>query len=253
MRCRQPGRQLPIWHASSKLSVREVERIIGFLMWLSAGFPIGRPHLGCLRAVLKHHKATYVRKRGECKRDQIDGPPRRPCSRGHLFLAPFLPLKWNRQRPVFLDFGPMVGPEVLWRYDASTDSGMGAVAWKIGSDVACFIRHEWTTAERKHAFVKDRVSTGVMEGMAAYRCANAFSKMFAGKRVLMEGDNASLTLGISRCSPTRLMMRHIHSVCSVVARHQICLRSAHVKGRHCLMHTCNTITNAHTRVKSFYV
>jgi hypothetical protein len=217
-------RKLPEWAAASSLPYQEVESIIGFLAWISTGFPAGTPHVANVRACLAQHPhgpgtPVPVRLSGEARA-------------AIAFWLRFFP-DWNKRCPVFTDFGPMVGPEVLWRFDASTDWGMGAFMWEVGSTTAFYITHEWTVDERRQAFVVDRESTGVMEGMAAARCAATFSKLkrCRGKRVLMEGDNEALTRGLRRgYSRTSAMMGHIHTVWTHVTRARICLRPAHVKG-----------------------
>lgn len=136
----------------------------------------------------------------------------------------------------------MAEPEVLWRFDASTEWGMGAFMWVVGEPTAVFIMHKWTAKEREHAFVKDRESTGVMEGMAAVRCARAFAKRSRGKRVLMEGDNESLARGLNRgYSSNPKMMKPIITVAGLAAKEGVHLRSMHIKGMH-TRRTCTTIT-----------
>jgi hypothetical protein len=125
----------------------------------------------------------------------------------------------------------MAEPEVLWRFDASTDWGMDAVMWVIGEPTAVFVMHKWTAVDRRHAFVDKRESTGVMEGMAAVRCASAFAKRSRGKRVLMEGDNEALARGLNRgYSSTPKMMKPIITVGEVVAEAGVHLRSTHIIG-----------------------
>jgi hypothetical protein len=222
-------RQLPVWAAADKLPYSEVESIIGFLQWIAAGFPAGTPHLAYLRACLYQHPGG-----ADSRRDVHLSKEAREAL---AFWLRFFP-QWDKRCPVFLDFGPMVGPEVLWRFDASTHWGMGALMWEVGSSTAYFIQHKWTVKEREIAFIIDRESTGVMEGMAAVRCARAFSPKCRGKRVLMEGDNEALSRGLKRCySRTPAMMGYIHSVWSDTSHARICLRPVHIKGRH-TFHTC---------------
>ena len=141
------------------------------------------------------------------------------------FWNKFFP-SWNGRCLVFL-----AGPEVLWRLDASTDWGMGAFMWVLGESEGLYILHEWTPAERASAFIEVRESTGILEGMAAVRCAKAFATRSRGKRVLMEMDNESLARGVRRCySKTHSMMDLIRGVCETAAKVEVHLRAAHVKG-----------------------
>jgi hypothetical protein len=223
-------RKLPVWAAAEALPYTEVEHIIGFLTWVSYGFHTGVPHLAYVRACLYEHKGG--------SRSLLPVVLSERAREALSFWLQFFP-KWDKRCPVFLGFGPMAGAEVLWRFDASTDWGMGAIMWEIGSDTAHYIMHEWTVEEREHAFVIERVSTGVMEGMAAVRCATAFSEPSHGKRVLMEGDNEALARGLRKCySKTPRMLDHIHTVWQHTSRARVCLRATHVKGKaHALSRT----------------
>ena len=69
----------------------------------------------------------------------------------------------------------------------------------MGSDVAYYILHEWTTDERRLAFFDARESTTTLEAMASVRCARAFANTCQSLRVLMEGDNEPFTTGMRRC------------------------------------------------------
>jgi hypothetical protein len=231
--------KLPVWAAATELAFEEVEGIIGFLGWIASGFPIGNPHLGYLRANLGAHVHS-ARGRSGPKRLQMVQLSKESIM-AIAFWAEFFPT-WNKQCPVFLGLGPMAEPEVLWRFDASTEWGMGAFMWVVGEPTAVFIMHKWTAKEREHAFVKDRESTGVMEGMAAVRCARAFAKRSRGKRVLMEGDNESLARGLNRgYSSNPKMMKPIITVAGLAAKEGVHLRSMHIKGMH-TRRTCTTIT-----------
>ena len=140
-----------------------VESIIGFLQWITSGFPAGKPHIGYLR----HSLAATKRKVDGSAIVILDARSREALA----FWARFF-RTWDGRCPVFLDFGPMATAEVLWRYDASTEWGMGAFSWHVGSDVAYYILHEWTTDERRLAFVDTRESTTILEAMASIRCVS---------------------------------------------------------------------------------
>ena len=222
-------RKLPVWAAATSLPFKEVESIVGFLAWISAGFPIGRAHLAYLRANLLSHSNKYrgsVPERFQSVRLGVES------LRAIAFWHHFFP-SWDRRCPVFLDFGPMAPAQVLWRVDASTEWGMGAVMWKVGSVTAHYIEHKWTSEDRKHAFVVKRESTGVMEAIGAALCAVAFAPKCRDQRVLLETDNTSVARGIRRAyTRTANMMGHIQVVCETAAKYGICLRAAHIKGKY---------------------
>ena len=50
--------QLPIWAAADELPFSQIESVIGFLDWISFGFPLGKPQLAHLRGELNAHRTT---------------------------------------------------------------------------------------------------------------------------------------------------------------------------------------------------
>ena len=236
-------RKLAQWVTATELPYSEIESIIGFLAWISEGFPIGKPHLAYLRADLAYHASGRGRaadSKGVPQRKQTVALTKR-AREALRFWHKFFP-SWDGRCTVFLDFGPMAGPDVLWRLDASTDWGMGAFMWILGEPEGFYILHEWTQAERDSAFVVERESTGIFEAMAAVRCAVAFAELSSGKRVLMETDNESLSRGVARgYSKNHAMMKLIRRVCKFAAKAQVHLRAAHIKGSHATTHACRTL------------
>ena len=219
--------RLSVWGAATVLPFKEVERIIGFMAWISAGFPIGHAHLAYLRANLLSHS----RKPHRCPEHLQSVRLGVESMRAIRFWGQFFPA-WDRTCPVFLDFGPSAAPEVTWKVDASTEWGVGAVMWVVGSTTAHYVAHKWTAADRRRAFVQDRESTGVMEAFGAAMCAAAFAPMCRGKRVLMGTDNEAVARALRRAyTRTPAMADHVQSACTAVARAGVCLRVAHIKGR----------------------
>ena len=212
---------LPVWASAAILPRADVESAIGFLHWISAAFPLGLPHIQYARHdVIKHMRSP-----------KTTGVVLSPESRnGFAFWNKFMPT-WDQRSRVFLDFGPMRHADVLWRFDASTDWGMGAFIWDLTANTGFYILHEWTENERDFAKGPVRESTGVFEAMAAVRCVRAFAGLSNGRRVLMEGDNEALAYGLRKCySKNKKMLGMIQSVWeSVCAAHAV-LRTAHIVG-----------------------
>jgi hypothetical protein len=225
-------RQLLVWSQATSLVFPEVESIIGFMEWIAVGFPLGKPHIAHLRSELARHKAVEGRRlteRGVSEQRQMVrlGPY---SIKAVKYWAEWFP-QWDKRCPVFLGHGPMGPPEVLWRVDASTEWGMGAMMWVIGTNQGYYITHKWTQKEREEAFVTLRASTGVLEAMGAARCAKAFSVLSAGKRVLMEMDNDSVFKAIQKCySGKPHIMKHVFFTCEKAAKAGVHLLVAHVKG-----------------------
>jgi hypothetical protein len=223
-------RQLERWSSAAALPFEEVESVIGFLSWIVCGlsFTLGLPHLAYLRLNLGRHRGMNKHVScAEAKQMVLLTPEAKEAL---SFWNDFFPV-WDRRCLCFLDFGPMAGPEVLWRMDASTRWGMGGFMWRIGDKEAYFILREWTSKEKSGSIVHVRESTGVLEAQCAAECALRFARRSAGCRVLLETDHSAVALAIRRVySKTRPIMKQVKRLGGAVAQHRICLRAAHIVG-----------------------
>ena len=126
-------RQLPKWAAAESLPFKEVESIVGFMAWISAGFPIGRAHLAYLRTnLLSHTKEQVV---WVHERDQV--VVLTPASRRALAF-------WDRLLP---QMGPAL-PRLPWIW-AHGGTG-GTVAGRRIHRLGCRCRHVRTGLEGGH-------------------------------------------------------------------------------------------------------
>jgi hypothetical protein len=125
--------KLKVWTASDRLTLKEYEKIVGILRWLSAGYRVGRAHLGYLMAECTQHARA-----AETPSSRYVGPPwllsfavGMMAKQAIGFWARFFP-KWDGRCPVFLDFSS--APRLHGkRSDVSTTGPTGLGAAEAGS------------------------------------------------------------------------------------------------------------------------
>ena len=116
--------------------------------------------------------------------------------------------------------------------DACTDWGCGGFI-RVCEEADCLVgdMRRWSDEDRALAFVSERESTGVMEGLAVVWWLSIFGDLCYGKRVLLETDNASVVFALDCCYSKRpVMMALIVDVMSLCCRYRIVLRMRHVSG-----------------------
>lgn len=220
---------LAVWAAATVLSLADVHRAVGFMLWLSAGFRVGRGELAHLTVMRTKGDAVHRRTgRRPCDVMIAVSPGARVCL---SFWHRFFPT-WSRRTPIQQHFGPTASWEVLARVDASTDWGCGGFAAARGAVSLPWFAHEWTDKEEASAHVVDRMSTGVLECRAIHRWLQLFGERFAGRRVLMECDNSSAVLGVEAAySGKEAMIVEIVAIRRLSLRYNIILRTHHILGQ----------------------
>jgi hypothetical protein len=219
---------LAAWAVAKFLSLQDIERAAGVMLFISAGFSIGKPDVAALY-LLKYRGKRLQAKNGDCPSRVLIPIDSEPRARSALsFWAEFFP-QWNRRGEVFLDFGPSASYECLGRCDASTDWGCGGFFWTGG--VLLGFRHEWSDAEREAAFVVVTESTGVFELFGAVYWFAYFDHRCLSKRVQLELDNKSavsaLESGWSNSARMGEAVRFIRGRCFTLNIH---LRTRHIRG-----------------------
>jgi hypothetical protein len=196
------------WSASPRLTLKAYASIVGILWWLSAGFRVGRAHLGYLMA-----ESTQHTRAAEAGKHKYVGPPwlrtftvgaRAKASLRFWATTRFFP-QWDGRCPVFIDFGPMASWQAIGRVDASTDWGCGGWVWIRGQPQAWAFKNKWTEAERAKALQGaqgepklQRLSATVLETLAHEMWMRMFARKCRGLRVLLECDNLNVTRAIGR-------------------------------------------------------
>ena len=219
----------------ARFTGQELDRCIGLLRWLSAGFSCGRSDLAHLVHVRtaaslakSQHEAQrrFAKKAGSPFMIKLSAAARRVI----VFWQEHFPA-WDRRCPIVRGFSPTASWQVLGRVDASTTWGCGGFCFVPGSKVLSCFMHEWSPGERAYAMVTERESTTCFELMAAQRWMEIFAPRCAGRRVQLECDNMPGVLGMERGYseiPSLVsMISRIRSLCVVG---HICFRACHVMG-----------------------
>jgi hypothetical protein len=219
---------LKTWAAAKMISLQDAERAAGIMLFISAGFSIGRPDVAAVH-LLKFRAKALRKCRRTCPSTILVPIDLEPKARSALsFWAEFFP-KWNRRCEVYLDFGPTVSWQKLGRCDASTDWGCGG--FYLDDRVLLGFAHKWSQNERDLAFVKECESTGVFEVLGPVHWFSFFDQFCGSMRVQLELDSTaavtSLEAGWSKTSPMQALVRLVRERCFVNAIH---LRSRHIKG-----------------------
>jgi hypothetical protein len=181
-------------HGRESLSLHEVERAVGVLNFVSAGFPIGHADVGAMVTFRTMLQAKA--KRSGKSPEEVFMRSTDDVRKAVEFWWTLWP-SWDRTCPIVGGFSPVRSWQALGFVDASTSWGCGGVL-VIGSAAYAFM-HEWSEKERADAFVHDRESTGRLEMYGVARWLNVFSAKCTAKRVLLCGDNSAAVRGLDRC------------------------------------------------------
>ena len=186
------------------MSLFDLERAAGFMQWLGVGFSIGQACVGYIIHDRTAAQAVFSRRGGSPRRIMVTC-----CAQSRAafkFWASFFP-SWDRSCPIIQGFSPTASHQCLGRVDASTDWGCGGFI-RVCEDADCLVgdMRRWSDEDRALAFVSERESTGVMEGLAVVWWLSIFGDFCYGKRVLLETDNASVVFALDCCYSKRPVM-----------------------------------------------
>ena len=191
--------RLAEWVGQARIDYKELESAVGLMLFLAAGFAVGRAHVACLRGQLTKYAsaATAAGWRGAFK-CALSAQAQGALAFWHEFFG-----SWDRRCKCVLAMGPVAAYEVLGRVDASTEFGCGGWVWVVGEPIAHYFVHEWTDADRRFAMVQLRESTGCLEayGMALWA---EFCSPMNGARV---SGFSSSQMGSARCRRCKKFFR----------------------------------------------
>lgn len=219
-------RLLTMWSSQTLLSLQALRTAVGVLSWVSAGFPIGKPHVAHL---------VHLRTKGEQIMSRTGSPPASVMvrvSEEAKFTLRFWKVNlslWDRSCPITRRFGPVASAQAMGRADASTQFGCGGLYFD--GRVCLLFVHEWSREELDLAFATERLSTGILEMLGARWWAKAFFGRCAGLRVSLELDSASAVTGLlAGYSPNVPTMALIEPFLSECVRSHVQLKPSHVVG-----------------------
>jgi hypothetical protein len=217
------------WSALETMSLTDVRKAVGFMLWLSAGFEVGRGEIGHLVHMRTAGEAV-LRRTGRRPQD-IRVAMSEPARASLQFWNEVFP-RWSRKSPIRLQFGPVASWEVLARIDASTDWGGGGIMVSRGAQSIPWFSCVWSPdviAKAKRS--RQRESTGFLEFRALTRWMEIFGEACSGKRVLIESDNSSVVYGIERAySDKPDSMQEIVVFRKLCLRYRLVVRVRHIVG-----------------------
>ena len=218
------------------LSLRQIHRATGIMMWLCAAFTIGRPSVAALVKIRTQGVGAQRARERRLRRPvpastvkcEVDTRAAEAIRFWHKFFG-----SWDRICPVVLGFGPCATWQFLGRFDAATVDGHGGGGFIFSPtlpEVLAFSR-PWSKDESDSARSPTRVSTTVVEGWAALIWFRLFGHLCARSRVLLESDSEPLVMALESAFSERPMVAScVREVRENVAKWYITLRVRHVLG-----------------------
>jgi hypothetical protein len=184
------------WAASPLLSIETLERLLGLVVFLSAGFRVARPDVTHLFGFLADKKREAA---GNHTPRTVDWIPKPRRVQAILVFWKTQLKVWNRKCVVVASFSPVAQHGCLEFVDAATKEGhgYGAVFLDVlGTDFLA-ARGVWTAVEGESAQRAERKSTGELEVLGIVHWLRIFGPRCRNKRVLLLCDNMSACRGMA--------------------------------------------------------
>ena len=217
---------LESWRAMDSMSLMVLEKAVGLMNWVVAGFPQGKASLS--HFIHLRTKAKSIQKRTGASPAAVVVTVSDEAKRAVAFWFDVFS-SWDRQCPIVISFGPTASFQILGRVDASTAWGCGGFCFD--GEVLRGFTHAWTPDERALAFVTERESTGVFELLGVLWWFRSFADLCGGLRVQLELDSSPAVLGLQAGYSARPdAVEQIELIMSICVQHHILLRVRHIVG-----------------------
>ena len=216
------------WVASPLLSIETLERLLGLVVFLSAGFKVAQPDVAYLFSFLGRKKQQAAAAHTPRAEDQVVKPPR---VQAILELWKERLKSWNRKCVIVASFSPVAQHDRLGFVDAATlkDHGWGAVFIDTQGSAFLAAMAKWTTEEGASAQREERMSTGELEIKGIVHWLVNFGARCVNKRVLLLCDNMSACQGMaSGFSGQEGLAEGIRLARQLVCTYNIVLRVAYI-------------------------
>ena len=208
------------WAAASSLTVKALEKAVGIMTWLRAGFPIGAADMAAL-AKLKKEGVAICKYRNLARIVHTLRVSDEVRSIFQFWTDRFS--RWDRICPVVMSFGPCSLPHIRGWVDAcSCDKddlppgqrgGCGGVFFDIASSTLVGFMHEWNADEQRLAKRVDRDSVPFYEALGVRWWTQLYAKRCRAMRLLLATDcnpvGQAISRGFSKCSSMRSVVRDI--------------------------------------------
>ena len=174
------------WAGETAFSVKTLERILGLMVFLSAGFRVAEMDITFMYSRLTEAKSIAA-KDGHGEDHQWYHPSERM-----KFILTFWDrtlTAWDRRCVIVGAFSPVSQHSVLGHLDAATRVGHGWGAVYVTEDVLQGTYGAWSDAARTAAVRRERESTGQLEMDALVKWLQEYGPLCEFKRVLLLCDN----------------------------------------------------------------
>ena len=214
-------------HNTYTTIISEVRTAVGFMVWLSSAFRLGAAGVAALVGVRAKLESMCRSQRSNA--DSVTCVLRGAAAETLSFWSRRFPA-WNKTDPILLGFSPVSTWQVLGQSDASTEWGCGGVMFD-GTKLLGYAQ-QWSTADRRKAFVSVRESTGVLELLGSLAWFQRFGASCSGLRCQLEMDNAAAVHTLTKLFSSKPdMMDVARDVRDAMFEASACVRVVHVLGQ----------------------
>jgi hypothetical protein len=208
--------------ADTSISLTEIRSVTGILFFVSNGFFLGR---ATIAALFKLKAAT------EAIAARTHRPPHKVKAKLSHQAASAIRFwfihfsRWDGSRPLAVIPGPGSTWSQIWRGDASTEFGLGAVNDTTGS----FFSLKWLVQERADAMRNEKESSSFLEALCCLYQLRFWGQSARGNSILLECDCRPAVQAISKgYSPEEHLNEVANDFHHLVAFHSISLCIRHI-------------------------
>ena len=226
------------WSESPSICVHDLERMVGIMVWLSAGFPGFSAYTGPIINELTKGKRL-------CRR--MHKPPK-------LFSVPVVPLlaeavsfaacvlsTWDRVCPVVQGFGPSAHAHIRGWVDSCTGKrivppgewrgGTGGVFFDPASKTLLGFFHEWSPREKESLLCATAQSSPACELLGFAYWMDTFAHRCARLRLLLAVDADAAMQALEKAFSARAdLLQYLRFVRLAAAKNFTCMRVRSVVG-----------------------
>ena len=216
------------WAAVPLLSIETIERLLGLVVFLSAGFKVAKPDATQVYSFLAKMKVEAKSRHKSSTEVWIVKTER---VQSILEFWKLQLVNWDRRCVIVASFSPVAQHERLGFVDAATveGHGWGAVYLDIAGSDFLAAREAWTLDEGESAVRLQRKSTGELEIRGIVHWLKVFGPRCLNRRVLLLCDNMAACQGMaSGFSPQPGLAEVIRLARQLVCGYNIVLRVAFI-------------------------
>lgn len=225
------------WASAVSITVAELQKAVGIMSWLRAGFPVGVASMTAI-AKLATEGVGICRRHGLNRRLKTMKVTPEVKSAFAFWVARLS--RWDRVCPIVMGFGPCSLPELRGWVDACSwneklpsgqRGGCGGVFFDMASSSLVGFAHEWTGDERGAAKRVLRESVPYYEALGIEWWLRLYVKACRAKRLLLATDSATVMQAVQRgFSGERLLGLVVESVRMSLADHFVSMRLRAIVG-----------------------